>query len=59
MALSFLVIVLISIVALVAVAATGLGWMLKSNPNRVPCPGCGKMIMTPIARCPKCGRDMT
>jgi len=59
MAISVLAILLITVIVLVAVTATGLGWVLKSNPNRVPCPGCGKMIMTPIARCPKCGRDMT
>jgi hypothetical protein len=52
-------ILLIFALVLVAIVATGLGWLLKSNPNRVPCPGCGKMIMTPVARCPKCGRDMT
>jgi hypothetical protein len=59
MAISVLGILIIVVISLVAVVATGLGWLLKSNPNRIPCPGCGKMIMTPIARCPKCGRDMT
>jgi rRNA maturation endonuclease Nob1 len=59
----------VSIVGLLVLALIGLGLLAAvvlvirtvaaGNPNRVPCPKCGKMIMTPVEQCPKCGGSLT
>lgn len=52
---------LLGAIVLAALLATGMAMARASgedNPNRVPCPHCGQMIVTPTERCPKCDAQL-
>ena len=54
-------VLLLGCVMLAAMLAAGMAIARGSgedNPNRVPCPHCGKMIVTPVERCPKCNAQL-
>lgn len=54
-------ILLLAIIMLAVVLAAGMAMARASgedNANRVPCPRCGQMIVTPVERCPKCGAKL-
>ncbi len=61
--MSFILILIVGVLLVIGavgvVIAMGMGSVTRGNPNRIPCPGCSKMIMTPVPSCPHCGRDLT
>ena len=55
----FLLLVVVVIAGVVAAVVFGAVKAFSGgDPNRVPCPACGKMILTPVDVCPKCGAQL-